>query len=189
MTTRIAILAVMAVFYIAYFLKAIQQRREGINTMILGKGDKPQSEKTLEILLKIVSFTLPVVEIMSIYWNLMELPSLWQWIGIGVAALGVVFFCAGMFTMKDSWRAGIPEKKETTLVTNGIFRVSRNPAFVGFDLLYLGILAAFPNAWHACFVAAAIYIFHLQILNEENYLARTFGEEYIQYKNRVRRYL
>lgn len=67
--------------------------------------------------------------------------------------------------------------------------MSRNPAFVGFDLLYLGVLAAFPNAWHACFVAAAIYIFHRQILNEENYLIRTFGEEYIQYKNRVRRYL
>lgn len=189
MITRIAILAVMAVFYIAYFLKAIQQQRKGVSTLILGKGDKPQGEKALEMRLKIISFTLPVVEIMSIYWNLMELPSLWQWIGIGMAALGVVFFCGGMLTMKDSWRAGIPEKKETALVTNGIYRVSRNPAFVGFDLLYLGVLSAFPNAWHACFVAAAIYLFHLQILNEENYLARTFGEEYIQYKNRVRRYI
>lgn len=189
MATQIAILAVMAVFYIAYFTKALQQRKQGVSTMILGEGDKPQSEKNIEICLKILSFTLPAVEIMSIYWNLMELPLRWQWIGIGVAALGVVFFCAGMLTMKDSWRAGIPEKKETALVTNGIYRISRNPAFVGFDLLYLGVLAAFPNAWHACFVAAAIYTFHRQILNEENYLIRTFGEEYIQYKNRVRRYL
>lgn len=121
MITKIAILAVMAVFYLAYFLKAIQQRREGVSTMILGKGDKPNQEKNIEIWLKILSFTLPVVEVMSIFWNLMELPSLWQWIGIGVAALGVVFFCAGMLTMKDSWRAGIPEKKETALVTNGIY--------------------------------------------------------------------
>lgn len=189
MRTQVAIILVMVAFYTAYFLKAIQQRREGISTIILGKGNKPQREKNIEVAIKTLSFTMPVVELASIFWNLMALPSWWQWIGVGVASLGVVFFCAGMLTMKDSWRAGIPEKKETSLVTTGIYRFSRNPAFVGFDLLYLGILIAFPNAWHACFAGASIYVFHLQILSEENYLARTFGEEYAEYKSRVRRYL
>lgn len=39
------------------------------------------------------------------------------------------------------------------------------------------------------FVAAAGYAFHQQILNEEEYLTQTFGEEYIQYKNQVNRYI
>lgn len=186
---QITTLWVIAFFYAAYFLKAIQQRKEGVNTMILGKGNKPQREKNIERWLKILSFTLPAVEVMSIYWNLEMLPAWWQWMGVAVAALGVVFFCSSMLTMKSSWRAGIPDKKETSLVTHGIYRYSRNPAFVGFDLLYLGILVAFPNVWHACFVVAAIGVFHLQILNEEQFLIRAFGEEYIEYKKRVRRYL
>lgn len=186
---QFAILLLMAIFYTFYFLKQIMQRKEGVSTLILGKGDKPQRVIRIETWLKMLSFSLPAVEVMSIFWNLMELPVWFQCIGIVVAAIGVLFFCMAILTMKGSWRAGIPEKKETSLIQDGIFRYSRNPAFVGFDLLYLGILIAFPNAWHACFVAAAIYVFHLQILCEEDYLISTFGEEYIQYKNRVRRYL
>lgn len=189
MNTQFAIISVMAAFYAAYFIKVIQQRRKGTATMILGKGNKPEREKNIELAIKALTFSMPVVELLSIWWNLMTLPSWWQWIGVGISALGVLFFCAGMLTMKDNWRAGIPEKKETSLVTRGIYRISRNPAFVGFDLLYLGILTAFPNAWHACFVAGTAYVFHLQILSEENYLTRSFGDEYMEYKKQVRRYL
>lgn len=186
---QLAFILLMAIFYTVYFTKQIMQKKEGVTTLILGKGDKPQRVIRIETWLKILSFTLPVVEVLSIFWNLMELPVWFQCIGIVVATIGVLFFCMAILTMKGSWRAGIPEKKETSLIQDGIFQYSRNPAFVGFDLLYLGILIAFPNAWHACFVAAAIYAFHLQILNEEDYMAQTFGEEYAQYKNRVRRYL
>ena len=188
-TIQITILLIMATFYAVYFTKQAMQRKEGVTTLILGKGNKPQRVKNIEKWLKILSFSLPLVEILSMYWNLMELPTWIQWIGAGVAALGVAFFCAAVCTMKGSWRAGIPEKKETSLITDGIFKYSRNPAFVGFDLLYLGILIAFPNAWHACFVAAAAYTFHQQIRNEEEYLTQAFGDEYIQYKNKVNRYI
>ena len=47
--------------------------------------------------------------------------------------------------MKDSWRAGIPESDKTDLVTTGIFRISRNPAFLAFDLVYWGVLLMFFN--------------------------------------------
>lgn len=186
---QLAFILLMAIFYTVYFTKQIMQKKEGVTTLILGKGDKPQRVIRIETWLKILSFTLPIVEVISIFWNHMEPPVWFQCIGIVVASIGVLFFCMAILTMKGSWRAGIPEKKETSLIQDGIFQYSRNPAFVGFDLLYLGILIAFPNAWHACFVAAAIYAFHLQILNEEDYMAQTFGEEYSQYKNRVRRYL
>ncbi len=182
-------LAVMAIFYIAYFTKLLSQRRQGIDTMILGKGNKPESQKKLEMLLKVSTFTMPAVEILSIRWNLMTLPAWLQWTGVGIAALGVLFFLAGMLTMKSNWRAGIPEKKETSLVTSGIYSISRNPAFVGFDLMYLGIVIAFPNAWHACAAAFTAWLFHKQIKNEEAFLEKAFGAEYIDYKNKVRRYI
>lgn len=179
----------MATFYIAYFAKQINQRKQGISTMILGKGNKPRSQKRLEILLKLATFTMPAVEIASIWWNLMELTLWFQIIGIVVAATGVLFFIAGMLTMKESWRAGIPEQKETSLVTSGIYQISRNPAFVGFDLMYIGILIAFPNAWHALATAVTILLFHKQILCEETFLEEVFGNEYVEYRKKVKRYI
>lgn len=77
---QIATLAIMAVFYITYFAKQISQRKQGINTMILGEGNKPKNQKRLEIMLKVATFIMPAVEIASIWRNLMELPLLVQWI-------------------------------------------------------------------------------------------------------------
>ena len=108
-------LAIMAVFYIAYFAKQIAQRRQGVSTMILGKGDKSAEQKRLELALKVATFTMPAVEIASIWWELMTIPCWLQCMGVVIAAVGVVFFIAGMLTMKGSWRVGTPGKKETRL--------------------------------------------------------------------------
>jgi len=183
-------LAIMAVFYIAYFTKQMIQRRQGVTTMILGKGDKLTSQRRLEIMLKVATFAMPAIEVASMWRHRFEgMPSWVQFIGDGIAAAGVAFFIAGMATMKGSWRAGIPSKKETALVTSGIYRISRNPAFVGFDLMYIGILVAYPNAWHATAVAITIDLLHKQILGEEKFLEGAFGPEYLDYKQKVRRYI
>ena len=91
--------------------------------------------------------------------------------------------------MKDSWRAGIPEKDKTRLVTNGIYRYSRNPAFCGFDLMYIGVLFLFFNPVSLVFSSFAVVMLHLQILQEEKYMLKTFGDEYAGYKKTVFRYL
>ena len=92
--------------------------------------------------------------------------------------------------MKDNWRAGVSKEDKTNLVTNGIYAISRNPAFLGFDLMYIGILFSFFN-WYLCFATGiAIVFFQLQIVNvEEEFLLETFGEEYLKYKKKVCRYI
>lgn len=45
-----------------------------------------------------------------------------------------------VLNMRDSWRVGVSKTDRTELVTSGIYQISRNPAFLGFDLLYIGIL-------------------------------------------------
>lgn len=129
---QVVTVIVMAVFYIAYFAKQIRQQHQGIDTMILGKGDKPESQKKLETILKIATFIMPAIELFSIWWSLVTLPVWLQWGGVVIAAIGVWFFIASILTMKGNWRAGVPDKKETSLVTTGIYSISRNPAFVGF---------------------------------------------------------
>ncbi len=52
--------------------------------------------------------------------------------------------------MKDSWRAGIPDSDKTELVTTGIYKYSRNPAFLGFDLQYMGVLLYVLQSVNGC---------------------------------------
>lgn len=185
---QIAALAVIAVFYIAYFTKMILQRKQGVKTDQIGKGKKTKQLRTVEILMKIASYSVVTVEIFSILFDFRMWRSRYAWAGIGMAVLGVCIFIVAMVTMKESWRAGIPEKAQTELITTGIYRIIRNPAFFGFDLLYIGVLIAFFNYLHLIFVLFAICMFHLQILQEEKFLTATFGEKYTEYKKHTGRY-
>ena len=92
--------------------------------------------------------------------------------------------------MQDSWRAGVPKAEKTELVTRGIYQISRNPAFLGFDLVYIGMVMMFFNWGLLVTSIFAIVMLHLQIVNvEENFLMEVFGEEYLEYKEKVCRYL
>lgn len=185
---QIAALAIIAVFYIAYFTKMMLQRQKGVKTNQIGKGSKPRKLLIIEILMKIATYLVVAAELISVICSFRMWKSSYVWIGIALAALGVLIFIAAMKTMRDSWRAGIPEKDKTELVTTGIYRISRNPAFLGFDLLYFGVLIAFFNYLHLIFVLYAAVMLHLQILQEEKYLTKVFGESYTSYQKCTGRY-
>ena len=102
--------------------------------------------------------------------------------------LGDLIFFIAVRTMKDSWRAGIPESDKTAIVTHGIYQYSRNPAFLGFDMMYAGILLMYFNWLLLLFTAWVAVMLHMQILQEEKYLATVFGEEYLTYKKCTGRY-
>ena len=123
--------------------------------------------------------------------NSVGMMQMWQQLaGVIMTAAGVTAFVVSVLQMKDNWRAGVQREEKTELVTTGIYAISRNPAFLGFDLMYVGILVSFFN-WYLCVVTVlALVLFHLQIVNvEEEFLVETFGEEYLRYKKRVCRYL
>ena len=108
-------------------------------------------------------------------------------LGIAVA-LVIGIFLAAVLCMRDSWRAGIPAQDKTEIVTTGIYAFSRNPAFLGFDFMYIGVLLLYCNPLTAAFTAFAIVMLHLQILQEEKYMAATFGATYLAYRKKVLRY-
>ena len=185
---QIMALAVMATFYTAYFTKMLLQRRQGVQTDQIGKGNKPRKLLMVELLMKLATYAIVAVEIISIVGNFRMWDGILCWAGLSIAAFGVLLFILAMTTMRDSWRAGIPESDETKLVTDGIYTLSRNPAFLGFDLMYIGLLIAFFNPVHLMFVLFAVVMLHLQILQEESFLSEAFGEEYQKYKRRTGRY-
>lgn len=186
---KIAVLILMAVFYACYFMKMISQKKQGINTDQLGKG-KEGFVKFIEISLKVITYLLPVIQIISIFAIDKTLPAAVRIIGVIITAIGVSVFIISVLQMKDNWRAGVQKEVKTNLVTNGIYSISRNPAFLGFDFMYIGILLVFFNRYLLAATIIAIVLFHLQIVNvEEEFLMEAFKEEYITYKKRVCRYI
>ena len=181
-------LVVLALFYAVYFGKMLAQRRQGIVTDQIGR----RREKTLhrvELLMKTTTCAIVPAQLLSIALNWSALPDNARLTGFWVGLVGDGVFLAAVLCMRDSWRAGIPDRDKTALVTGGIYAFSRNPAFLGFDLMYAGVLLMYLNPLTAALTAFAVVMLHLQILQEERYMAGAFGEEYLRYKGRVMRYL
>ncbi|MDR2688522.1 MAG: isoprenylcysteine carboxylmethyltransferase family protein [Azoarcus sp.] len=102
-----------------------------------------------------------------------------------ISAVGLIsFFCA-----KTTINPIHPERT-AELVTSGIFRLSRNPIYLGLVLSLIGLsvrLASPPTLFGP--LVFACYTHYFQILPEERILAAVFGDEYERYKANVRRWL
>lgn len=188
MLFQISTMAVLALFYGCYFYKMWMQRRNGIRTDQLGKG-KTGFLKWIEIIMKLATYSAVVAEVVSIMLKTGHFPTWLRTIGLLLMLAGVAFFVAAVFTMRDSWRAGVSRTDKTELVVSGIFQISRNPAFLGFDLVYIGVVFVFFNIPLLAISVIASLMLHLQIVKqEEPFLQEAFGEEYLSYKKHVNRY-
>lgn len=170
---RLALL-VLVIFYGIYFAKMLAQRRQGIQTRQIGRV-KEKSVHIVELLMSIATLAAPVIQILSIIFGWNHMPANARFTGFCIGMLGDIIFLASVLCMKDSWRAGIPDKDRTKLVTTGIYRYSRNPAFLGFDFMYVGLLLMYFNLSMFVVSAFAIIMLHLQILQEERYLTENYG--------------
>ena len=178
MIYRSLALVSMATFYIIYFVKLFLQKKRGIRVYKLAQNEKKSKKNITEILLKIVSFLLPVLELVSIVIGRSYLPIMGKVIGVYFAFFADFLFLNAVISMKDSWRVGVAEdEKDRKLITSGIYKFSRNPAFLAFDLLYIGIVLMYCNIPLIICTLAALVIFHLQILSEEKFLKETLKEE------------
>ncbi|WRS27168.1 isoprenylcysteine carboxylmethyltransferase family protein [Oscillospiraceae bacterium MB08-C2-2] len=189
MVYQILSFATLAAFYSIYIGKMLAQRKKGIQTDHMAKGNKQGSLMTVERLMKLATYSVVVAEAVSILLNRYALAPALRQAGVLIGFAGVAVFGTAVYTMRDSWRAGIPQEDKTAMITDGIYAFSRNPAFVGFYLTYAGILLTFFNWVLLVFTVLSITLLHLQILKEEVFLPTVFGEQYYEYKKQVRRYV
>ena len=180
---------IIAVFYIIYLGKMMLQRKKGIQTDQIAKGSRRDKVYYTEIALKIATYSVVLVEVVSVFVTKIQFPAVIVWIGVVFGMIGDFIFGTAVLTMKDNWRAGLAEDDKTQMVTNGIYGISRNPAFLGFDCVYLSILIMFFNPVLLLFSLFAMVMLHLQILQEEKYLPTVFGQEYLDYQRKVCRYI
>jgi protein-S-isoprenylcysteine O-methyltransferase Ste14 len=81
-------------------------------------------------------------------------------------------------------------KRVSSLVQEGPFRYSRNPGYLSLTILYAGIAILRNALWAILLLPLVLYVIQREVIErEERYLERTFGEEYLTYKRRVRRWV
>ena len=189
MEFQVAGIGILLLFYGCYIVKMMAQRKQGIRTDQMGRG-KSGSAKRIELAVKAAAYGAFFAASVSVALDTGRFAPSVRIAGAIAGGAGAAVFAVSVLTMKDSWRAGVSRTEETTLVTEGVYQISRNPAFLGFDLVYLGIGVMFFN-WvlFAASVLAAVTL-HLQIVHvEEPFLEETFGETYAEYRKGVCRYL
>jgi protein-S-isoprenylcysteine O-methyltransferase Ste14 len=112
--------------------------------------------------------------------------------GLGpvLSVISVVFAMASIRRFRKAGTNVQPWLPATTIVQTGPYRFSRNPMYLGLAGLYLGIGLIVGSLWFAVlFIPLIIVMVRGVILREEVYLARKFGDDYLSYKARVRRWL
>ena len=103
-------------------------------------------------------------------------------------SIGLMFTALSLINLGRSTRLGLPSE-DTVLKTEGIYRLSRNPMYLGFNLITLASIVYSINVVTAMMGLYSIIIYHLIILGEESFLEKRFGNDYIKYKRNVRRYI
>ncbi len=102
--------------------------------------------------------------------------------------ISIGFVVMSSINLGKSTRLGLPDEL-TVLKTSGIYKISRNPMYVGFDLLTIAAIIGNFNAVYLLFGVYSLIIYHLIILGEEKFLQERFGIDYTDYRAKVRRYI
>lgn len=111
-------------------------------------------------------------------------------VGLVLGAAGALL--AGWFgsTMRGSGTPFRLNEPSDRLLTEGPFRYSRNPGYLSFAMIYAGISLLSRSPWSMLFLPVVLAVVRARVIEkEERYLEREFGEEYLGYKARVRRWI
>jgi protein-S-isoprenylcysteine O-methyltransferase Ste14 len=109
----------------------------------------------------------------------------WPLLGSGVSLMGWFFL-----TMRRAGTPIDPREPTSSLVTDGPFRYTRNPAYLALAMIYVGIASLANALWAILLLPATLLAIQRGVIErEERYLERRFGEEYPRYKAQVRRWI
>ena len=111
-------------------------------------------------------------------------------IGLGLIGLGFLLAFNSITRFIRAKTGVVPFSESTALITEGFYKYTRNPMYVGMNSFLLGLLIILNNPINFIFLVIFFFIVrNLFVIKEEVQMQETFGEEYLLYKDKVRRWL
>jgi len=131
---------------------------------------------------------MPVLRGMDPFWDRGSIAALGV-ISVFVAGIGAMLAFAAQISMGSSWRVGVAEGATGNLVSDGLYRFSRNPTFVGQFILLAGVGLAIPAI--PTILAPLIFLWSAstQVRSEEAALRQALGPDYDRYATTVPRWI
>jgi len=183
-------LAVLTIFLMLGMViaRVLLMKKLGIQAMNFGKIDKtdfmiPPFALFYFYLVFAAAFNFPTVSKQEFFHS-----GVISWVGVFLCLAGLLLLLLSLVSFGESFRVGIDADQPDKLITTGVFALSRNPIYVAFGFILVGQFVIFPNWILLIYLGAAIWLFHRQVLREEEFLKQHYGKEYSDYCNRVRRY-
>jgi len=183
-------------FLLVFVIRSVWLKvKTGVNPLTFSKTDDAHGYNG-KVFMAISILELIVVGIYAfkIEWYQYLLP-FWYLENDILSKIGWVFLILSLIVvwiaqtqMANSWRIGIDKKNKTQLVTKGLFSVSRNPIFLGIMIANIGLFLVIPNAFTLLIISLSTISINTQIRIEEEFLKQEFGNEYSEYKRKVRRW-
>lgn len=137
----------------------------------------------------LVGFAAPVAAVAGL-GNIAALDAAWLHIaGIIVTVAGIALTVAAQYSMGASWRIGVDPHERTDLVTDGAFRLARNPIFTAMLITAAGLALMIPNIISLIGLVSLVAALEIQVrLVEEPHLVHIHGDRYRAYAQRVGRF-
>jgi protein-S-isoprenylcysteine O-methyltransferase Ste14 len=169
-------------------IRSLLMKKQGIEAINFGKIDKtdfliPPLALFYFYIVFAATFNFPTVSTHEFFHD-----EVISWVGAFFCLAGLSLLLWSLVSFGQSFRVGIDTEHPDELITSGVFALSRNPIYVAFAFILLGQFLIFSNWILLVYIGAAIWLFHRQVLREEDYLRKHYGNEYLEYCNRVRRY-
>jgi protein-S-isoprenylcysteine O-methyltransferase Ste14 len=111
------------------------------------------------------------------------------WLGALLLFGGIVLMVRAQLDLGASWRIGFDESTRPGLVTRGIYRFSRNPIYVALFAVLTGFLILVPTWISLALLVGTIVTVGNQVQEEERFLRRTYGGDFVAYARRVGRFI
>jgi protein-S-isoprenylcysteine O-methyltransferase Ste14 len=113
-----------------------------------------------------------------------------QWIGWSLIAVGVALFGWALLVLHRMRTSVNPYAPTSAVATTGPYQLTRNPIYVADVIIYLGICALINSPWPLLLLPLVIWAVDRGVIRrEERYLEKRFGNLYVVYKSRVKRWL
>ena len=111
-------------------------------------------------------------------------------LGVPLIGLGILGMSSAFNAIRRAGTSVDPYEPTTRIVTDGPYRLTRNPIYLSFAIIYLGIALLLGAAWALLLLPIALVIIDRGVIvREEKYLERKFWEQYLRYKAQVRRWI
>ena len=148
-----------------------------------------QAKKTMPTTYLLISIVVMTV-LHSLFPAVRIIPPLWNLLGLVPLALGVIINLVADKAFHKANTTVKPFEESSALITQGVFRASRNPMYLGFVLILIGIAVLMRSLTpYVVVLAFAILIDRMYITVEERMLAEKFGAEWEKYRQSTRRWL